>query len=88
MYAYIYGSPFYLATSQSQCFIAIGRDGDLSTQCHNCGFAYQHRVLKTFPGLGYLRSEVIIIYLYFILFNDRALFYLMFKVTERLHNHL
>ena len=35
----------------------IGRDGDLSTLCHSCGFACQHRVLKTFPGRGYLHSE-------------------------------
>ena len=24
---------------------------------HSCGFACQQRVLKTFPGPGYLRSE-------------------------------
>ena len=27
------------------------------TLCHSCGFACQQRVLKTFPGPGYLRSE-------------------------------
>ena len=32
-------------------------DGGLRTLCHSCGFACQKRVLKTFPGLGYLRSE-------------------------------
>ena len=35
----------------------IGRDGGLSTLCHGCGFACQQRVLKTFPGPGYLHSE-------------------------------
>ena len=25
--------------------------------CHSCGFACQQRVLKTFPGPGYLRSK-------------------------------
>ena len=35
----------------------IGRDGGLSTLCHSCRFACQQRVLKTFPGPGYLRSE-------------------------------
>ena len=35
----------------------IGRDGGLSTLCHSYGFACQQRVLKTFPGPGYLRSE-------------------------------
>ena len=35
----------------------IGRGGGLSTLCHSCGFACQQRVLKTFSGPGYLRSE-------------------------------
>ena len=35
----------------------IGRDGGLSTLCHGCEFACQQRVLKTFPGPGYLHSE-------------------------------
>ena len=35
----------------------IGRDGDLSTLCHSWGFACQQRVLKTFPGPGYLYSK-------------------------------
>ena len=35
----------------------IGRDGGLNTLCHSCGFACQQRVLKTFPGPGYLHSE-------------------------------
>ena len=36
----------------------IGRDGGLSTLCHSYGFACQQRVLKTFPGPGYLHSKV------------------------------
>ena len=35
----------------------IRRDGGLSTLCHSCGFACQQRVLKMFPGPGYLHSE-------------------------------
>ena len=35
---HIYGSPFYLATAQSQYLIAIERHGGLSTLCHNCRF--------------------------------------------------
>ena len=35
----------------------IGGDGGLSTLCDSCGFAGQQRVLKRFPGLGYLCSE-------------------------------
>ena len=34
----------------------IGRDGGLSTLCHSCGFSCPQRVLKTFPGPGYLRG--------------------------------
>ena len=34
---------------------SIGRDDGLSTLCHSCRFACQQRVLKTFPGPGYLR---------------------------------
>ena len=35
----------------------IGKDGGLSTMCYSCGFACQQRVLKTFPGPGYLYSK-------------------------------
>ena len=35
----------------------IGRDGGLSTLCQNWGFACQQRVLKMFPGPGYLHSK-------------------------------
>ena len=35
----------------------ITRDGGLSTLCPSCGFACQQKVLKTFPGPGYLHSE-------------------------------
>ena len=31
--------------------------GGLSTLCHSWEFACQQRVLKTFPGPGYLHSE-------------------------------
>ena len=36
----------------------IGRDGGLSTLCHGCGFDYQLRVLKAFPGPNYLCSKM------------------------------
>ena len=52
-----YSSLFYLVTAQSQCLMGIGRDRGLSTLCHSCGFSCQQRVLKTFPGPGFLRSE-------------------------------
>ena len=35
----------------------IRRYGGLSTLCHSCGFPCQQRVLKTFPGPGYLREQ-------------------------------
>ena len=47
----------------------IGRDGGLSTLCHSCGFACQQRVLKTFPGPDYLRSEDGVVWLWHSLVN-------------------
>ena len=35
----------------------IGRNDGLNTLCQNCGFDYQQRVLKTFPGHGHIRSK-------------------------------
>ena len=37
--------------------------------CHSCGFACQQRVLKTFPGPGYLRSEDGLVCLWHLLVN-------------------
>ena len=54
---HIYGSPFYSATTQFQCPMAIGRDRGWSTLCRSCEFASQRRMLKMFPGPGYLSSE-------------------------------
>ena len=47
----------------------IERDGGLSTLCHSCGFDCQQRVLKTFPGPGYLRSEDGVVWLWNLLVN-------------------
>ena len=60
IYIYIYIYTIHLASCYGSIPLTlglIGRDGGLSTLCHSCGFAYQQRVLKTFPGPGYLRSE-------------------------------
>ena len=53
---YIYSSPSDLATAQSHCLMMIGRDGGLRALYHNYWFACQQKVLKMFPGTGYLRS--------------------------------
>ena len=42
----------------------IRRDGGLNTLCHSCRFACQQRVLKTFPGPGYLRCEDGVVWLW------------------------
>ena len=42
-------SPFYFAPAKSQYLMATGRDVDLSTLCHSCGFACQQRWLRRFP---------------------------------------
>ena len=44
--------------------VVIRRDGGFSTLCHSCGFACQERVLKTFPGSDYLRSENGVVWLW------------------------
>ena len=49
--------------------MVIGRDGSLNTLCQSCGFACQQRVLKTFPGLGYLRSEDGVVWQWHLLVN-------------------
>ena len=47
----------------------IGRDGGLNTLYHSCGFACQQRVLKTFPGPGYLSSDDGVVWLWHPLVN-------------------
>ena len=47
----------------------IGRDGGLSTLCHSCRFACKQRMLKTFPGPGYIRSEDGLVWLWHLLVN-------------------
>ena len=47
----------------------IERDGGLSTLCYSCGFACQQRVLKTFPGPGYLHFEDGVVWLWHPLVN-------------------
>ena len=65
MYIYIWVSLTMAFTfTISSCYSSIllnlgliGRDDGLSTLCHSCGFACQQRVLKTFPGPGYILSK-------------------------------
>ena len=66
---HIYGSTLYPATAQSQCLVAIGRDGSLNTLCHSWGFACQGRVLKMFPGPGYLLSVDGVVWLWHFFVN-------------------
>ena len=47
----------------------IGRDGGLNTLCNSCRFACQQKVLKTFPGPGYLCSEDGVVWLWHLLVN-------------------
>ena len=41
----------------------IGGDGGLSTLWHSCWLASQRKVLKSFPGSGYLHSEDTVVWL-------------------------
>ena len=47
----------------------LERDGGLSTLSHSCWFSCQQRVLKTFPGHGYLHSEDEVVWLWHSLVN-------------------
>ena len=73
IYIYIY---IYTWLTISSCYgsipltlVLIGRDGGLSTLCHSCRFTSQQRVLKTFPGPGFLRSEDGVVWLWHLLVN-------------------
>ena len=66
---HIYSSPFYLATTQSQCLLVIGKDYGLNTFYHSWELACQQRLLKTFSGHGSLGSEDGIIWLWLVLAN-------------------
>ena len=61
----------YIWLTISYCYDSIplalgmmGSDGCFSTLCQSCGFACQQRVLKTFPGPGYLCSEGEVVWLW------------------------
>ena len=66
----------YIWLTISSCYgpitLALGlivRDDGLSTLCHSCGFDYQQRVLKTFPGPGYFNSDDEVVWLWHPLVN-------------------
>ena len=64
----------WLPISSCYCSISltlklIGKDSGLSTLCHSCRFPCHQRVLKTFPGPGYLRSKYGVIWLWHSLVN-------------------
>ena len=76
IYKYIKYIHLYIWLTISSCYGSIpltlgliGIDGGLSTLCHSCGFACQQRVLKLFPGLGYIRSEDGVVRLWHLLVN-------------------
>ena len=48
-YTYIDNSPFYPTTAQFQYLAVVERYGGLSNLCQKCRFAYQQKVIKTFP---------------------------------------
>ena len=60
-------SSFYDSIPLALMFVE--RDGGLSTLYYSCWFAYQKKVLKTFPGIGYLPSEDGVVGLWDLLVN-------------------
>ena len=86
-----------MAPNSDQCIyillnpfgLRFDREGwGLSTQCHSCGFACQQRVLKTFPGPGYLRSEDGVVWLWHSLVNLYTYIYLWQKVPQIQVGHI
>ena len=58
------GKFVYIWLTISSCYSSIllalglmGRDGGLSTLCHDCVFPCHQRALKIFTGPGYLHPE-------------------------------
>ena len=49
--------------------VLIEREGGLSNLCHNCGFDYPQRLVKMFPGGGYLHSEDGVVWIWHLLVN-------------------
>ena len=68
---YIYGSLFHLATAQSLWPLGWWGGMLVWVLCviAGCRFACQQRVLKTFPGHGYLRFEDEVVWLWHLLVN-------------------
>ena len=69
IYIYILAHHFMLL---SLYHFDLGVDSEgwwLSNLCHSCGFTYQQRVLKMFPGHGYLHSEDGVVRLWNLLLN-------------------
>ena len=66
---HLYGQPFYLATTQSQCLMVIEIDGGLNTLCHLFRLVCQQRVLKAFLSPVYLHYKDEVVWLWHLLIN-------------------
>ena len=55
--------------------------GGSRTLCHSYGFACQQRVLKTFPGTSYLRSEEIVSLWHFLVNLDIYIYICVYIYT-------
>ena len=65
----------------------IGRNSDLSTLCHSCGVPCRQRVLKIFPGPGYLRSEDGVVWPWHSLVNLYIYIYIyIYRISEKHYN--
>ena len=99
IHIYMYNLYIWLTISSYYGWIPLvsglmRREGGLSTLCHSCGFACQQRVLKTFPGPGYLHSEdgvvwlwhsLVNLYIYIYIYgNHKTLISIMVSHTTRL----
>ena len=53
----VYMAHYFILLRLNPFYFRVDREGWWFEQCHSCGFACQQRVLKTYPGPGYLRSK-------------------------------
>ena len=70
------GKFVYISLTISSCYCwipltlgLIGKDSGLSSLCHSWGSPCQQKVLKTFPGNGYIHYEDCVVWLCHLLVN-------------------
>ena len=83
----IYMAHHFILLWLNSCNLSVDRGGMMIwALCHSCRFACQKRVLKTFPGHGYLRSEDGVAWLCHLLVNLYMYMYLYIYIYIYIHS--